>query len=78
MLLLSGYDYTLDESGVEKDEKTNKQEYVNNNSKVGVRALAMMAGYRRKHGCPLCLPCLLVCLLLVSCASYPIGNWAYR
>lgn len=57
MLLLSGYDYTLDESGVEKDEKTNKQEYVNNNAKVGVRALAMMAGYRRKYAIKLDVDC---------------------
>lgn len=47
VLLLSGYDYTLDESGVEKDESTHKQEFTNKNAKIGVRALAKLAGYRR-------------------------------
>lgn len=43
-----GYDYTLDESGVEKDESTHKQEFTNNNAKIGVKALAMLSGFRTK------------------------------
>jgi hypothetical protein len=46
LLLLFGYDYTLDESGVEKDENTHKQEFTNKNAKIGVRALAMLGGFR--------------------------------
>eukprot|EP01147_Barroeca_monosierra_P008081 gene8081-757_t len=42
--LLFGYDYTLDDSEIEKNEETHQQEYVNKNAKVGVRALAMLVG----------------------------------
>eukprot|EP00055_Hartaetosiga_balthica_P006980 m.23293 g.23293 ORF g.23293 m.23293 type:complete len:2228 (-) comp5537_c0_seq1:183-6866(-) len=44
--LLFGYDYTLDNAEIEKDESTHHQEYTNNNAKVGVRALAMLCGSR--------------------------------
>eukprot|EP00051_Salpingoeca_urceolata_P002050 m.46532 g.46532 ORF g.46532 m.46532 type:complete len:2282 (+) comp11866_c0_seq1:73-6918(+) len=46
VLLLFHYDFTLDESGVEKDESSNKQEFMNNHAKFGVRAIARLGGFR--------------------------------
>jgi DnaJ homolog subfamily C member 13 len=39
------YDYTLDESGVKTDEKSNQQQQSNNLSKIAITACIAMAGY---------------------------------
>ena len=60
LALLFNYDYTLDESNVEVNEKTHSQartanstgaahcaqEYANRHAKLAIRALARLGGYR--------------------------------
>jgi DnaJ family protein C protein 13 len=45
LLYLFNYDFTLDESGVEKSDETNNQEVANNLAKLSVVSLARLAGY---------------------------------
>ncbi|XP_070570129.1 dnaJ homolog subfamily C member 13-like isoform X2 [Ptychodera flava] len=45
MLYLFNYDYTLEESGVEKKQGTNKQEVANNLARLCFHALARLGGY---------------------------------
>ncbi|XP_062518532.1 LOW QUALITY PROTEIN: dnaJ homolog subfamily C member 13-like [Corticium candelabrum] len=45
LLYLFNYDYTLDESGVEKSGETNNQEVANNLAKISIITLARLAGY---------------------------------
>ncbi|XP_053386463.1 dnaJ homolog subfamily C member 13-like isoform X2 [Mercenaria mercenaria] len=45
LLYLFNYDYTLEESGVEKSDETNKQEISNQLAKLCIRACARLGGY---------------------------------
>lgn len=45
LLFMFEYDYTLDESGVEADEKSNQQQAANNLARLSVTALVALAGY---------------------------------
>lgn len=42
---LFNYDYTLEESGIQKSEETNQQEVANSLAKLSVRALSRLGGY---------------------------------
>ncbi|KAF6099113.1 DnaJ heat shock protein family (Hsp40) member C13 [Phyllostomus discolor] len=42
---LFNYDYTLEESGIQKSEETNQQEVANSLAKMSVRALSRLGGY---------------------------------
>lgn len=48
LLFLFEYDYTLDESGVNTDEKSNQQKVANNLAKLSVLAVVALAGYDLK------------------------------
>lgn len=48
LLFLFEYDYTLDESGVNTDEKSNQQKVANNLAKLSVLALVALSGYDLK------------------------------
>jgi DnaJ family protein C protein 13 len=50
MLRLFNYDFTLDESGVEADEATNKQLFFNNHAKMAVVCLAKLGGWTQGQG----------------------------
>ena len=45
IIKLFGYDFTLEEGGVEADEETNKQQFINNHAKIAVRALSRLGGF---------------------------------
>ena len=46
VLLLLNYDFTLDESNVERDEKSNQQEFANKNAKAALKSLCCMGGFK--------------------------------
>ncbi len=46
MLLLLNYDFTLDESNVERDEKTHQQEFANRNAKAALKSLCKLGGFK--------------------------------
>lgn len=46
---LFNYDFTLDESNVEVNEKTHNQEFFNRHAKLAIRALSRLGGYRQGH-----------------------------
>ena len=46
LLFVFQYDYTLDESGVEKSDETNQQEVSNNLARLSIIATAKLAGYK--------------------------------
>lgn len=48
LLFLFEYDYTLDESGVNTDEKSNQQKVANNLAKLSVLAIVALSGYDLK------------------------------
>ena len=50
MLRLFNYDFTLDESGVEADESTNKQLFFNNHAKMSCVCLAKLGGWGSQTG----------------------------
>lgn len=45
LLFLFDYDYTLDESGVNTDEKTNQQKSANNLARMSILAIVALCGY---------------------------------
>jgi DnaJ family protein C protein 13 len=45
LLYLFNYDYTLEESGVEKSDESNKQEISNQLAKLCIKACARLGGY---------------------------------
>lgn len=48
MLFLFEYDYTLDESGFNTDEKSNQQKYANNLARLSILAIVALCGYELK------------------------------
>ena len=50
LLYLFNYDYTLEESGVEKSDDTNKQEIANSLAKLSITACARLGGYIVTNG----------------------------
>jgi len=50
MLRLFNYDFTLDESGVEADESTNKQLFFNNHAKMSCVCLSKLGGWASGQG----------------------------
>jgi len=49
---LFNYDYTLEESGIQKSEETNQQEVANSLAKLSVRALSRLGGYLPEDQAP--------------------------
>lgn len=48
LLFLFGYDYTLDESGVNTEENTNQQKSANNLARMSILAIVALCGYELK------------------------------
>ena len=46
ILFVFQYDYTLDESGVDKSDETNQQEVANNLARLSIEAVAKLAGFK--------------------------------